>query len=148
MSTPNAFLHSGFIDGDEVTTILLPARSGLTIGLKLSKIFAPALAAAASTLEDKGFYDHKVMAAHLIMSMDEKEVVDIVFTLLSSLAVNGVTVQPDNHYRGNYPLMVKHLAFVMEANFQTFFIESISKDLSSIFNLLTEKQDHVEPEKQ
>lgn len=148
MSTTNTFLHQGFIDGDEVTTILLPARVGLSIGLKLSKIFAPALAAASSTLEEKGFYDHKVMAAHLIMSMDESEVVEIIFKLLSSLAVNGTAVKPEDYYRGKYPLMVKHLAFVLEANYQTFFIESISNDLSSIFNLLTEKQDHIEPEKQ
>lgn len=144
----NNLIQKKIINGDEVSTILLNARTGLSIGLQLAKIFAPSLATASATLEERGYYDHKMMAAQLLMSMDSEQVINLVFQLLGALAVNGTAIKPEEYYRGNYSKMIEHLTFVLEANFESFFVESISKNLTSIFNLMIDKQEQAEQEKQ
>lgn len=144
----NQFLRTKNINGKSVSIYLLNAREGLDIGLKLGKIFAPALATASTTLEERGYFDHKMMAAQLIMNMDSPTVIDVITKLLRDVSVESADIVFDTYYRGNYAEMIDHLVFAMEANFTTFFVESISRNLSSMFNLMSDQQPQPEQEQQ
>lgn len=122
------------INGKKVTIILLGARDGIRISMKLGKAVVPAFAQMFSGLTSKDG-EVKVPFKELVDAcfekVDELDIDAMAETLFQGATVNDFPLKIDSYFQANYGEFIDFLAFALEANFGSFFEASIFKSLTS-----------------
>lgn len=127
--------ESRVINGKKVNIILLGARDGIKMSMKLGKIVVPTFAQMLSSLTDKGKEVPMVPFKELVEACFDR-IEEINLEEMATLLFQGATVDDfplniDTYFQANYGEFIDYLAFALEANFGSFFEASIFKSLTS-----------------
>ncbi len=145
------------IDERSVSVTQFPARKGLKIKLRLLKMVAPGLASATGILQGglEVDFDSKVLAyavGQLVDSMGNDATVDfIVKELMQGTRLDDKEITDslfDMEFAGDYGLLYKIIAFILEVNYGSFFenlnIGSLTSKFSSVVSPAKQPQDRSE----
>lgn len=100
---------------------LLPAKAGFSMAMKLSKVLIPLLGSGFDAFEEDSEGGFTRMSLIVVEQMEQVDMAAIVDDLLEGMAVNGQTVNFDDHFRANYGELVEVITFAMKENFSSFF---------------------------
>ena len=153
MSVLNIGITNKNINGKNYQITLLPAREGLTLGIKLTKLVGVSLGTA---FDSGGFSDSddnykmdnmgRDIAIALVDGLDRVDVVDVVVQIVRNLTVDGRAVDFDEHFRGNYGELIAVVQWALQENFGDFltgFLKAKGIDTSEI---LTKFQEMTTPQ--
>lgn len=142
------------IDERSVTVSQFPARKGLKIKLHLAKMIAPGLASATGILTGglETDFDSKVLAfaiGQLVDSLGNDATVDfIVKELMQGTRLDDKEITDslfDMEFAGDYGLLYKIIAFILEVNYGSFFENLNIGSLTSKFpNIVGPKKQQQE----
>lgn len=141
--------HETIIDGFKITTVNFDGRSGIRYQVKLIKILGPGVAKVVFSFIKTSGKDVKLLnllntefdlsvvgdgISNLLSTMDEDSTFELVMNLVSTTRVDGKelsnTAVFDDLFAGNYGLLYKILAFVLEVNFGNLFnMDGIGRQL-------------------
>lgn len=124
------------INGKKVNIVLLGARDGIKISMKLGKIVVPTFAQMLSSLTDKGKKEVPMVPFKELVEACFDRIEEINLEEMATLLFQGATVDDfplniDTYFQANYGEFIDYLAFALEANFGSFFEASIFKSLTS-----------------
>ena len=120
--------ESRVINGKKVNIILLGARDGIKMSMKLGKIVVPTFAQMLSSLTDK---DKKELVEACFDRIEEINLEEMATLLFQGATVDDFPLNIDTYFQANYGEFIDYLAFALEANFGSFFEASIFKSLTS-----------------
>lgn len=128
--------ESRVINGKKVNIILLGARDGIKMSMKLGKIVVPTFAQMLSNLTDKGKKEAPTVPFKELVEACFDRIEEINLEEMATLLFQGATVDDfplniDTYFQANYGEFIDYLAFALEANFGSFFEASIFKSLTS-----------------
>ncbi|AGR48486.1 hypothetical protein JH2_090 [Escherichia phage JH2] len=128
--------ESRVINGKKVNIILLGARDGIKMSMKLGKIVVPTFAQMLSSLTDKGKKDVPMVPFKELVEACFDRIEEINLEEMATMLFQGATVDDfplniDTYFQANYGEFIDYLAFALEANFGSFFEASIFKSLTS-----------------
>lgn len=128
--------ESRVINGKKVNIILLGARDGIKISMKLGKIVVPTFAQMLSSLTDKDKKEAPMVPFKELVEACFDRIEEINLEEMATLLFQGATVDDfplniDTYFQANYGEFIDYLAFALEANFGSFFEASIFKSLTS-----------------
>ncbi|AUM59565.1 tail assembly chaperone [Salmonella phage BPS17L1] len=128
--------ESRVINGKKVNIILLGARDGIKMSMKLGKIVVPTFAQMLSSLTDKDKKEVPMVPFKELVEACFDRIEDINLEEMATLLFQGATVDDfplniDTYFQANYGEFIDYLAFALEANFGSFFEASIFKSLTS-----------------
>lgn len=128
--------ESRVINGKNVNIILLGAREGIKMSMKLGKVVVPTFAQMLSEMSNtrKGeapTVPFKELAEACFDKIEEIDVDAIAVKLFQGATVDDFPLNIDTYFQGNYGEFVDFLSFALEANFASFFEASIFKSLTS-----------------
>ena len=124
------------INGKKVNIVLLGARDGIKMSMKLGKIVVPTFAQMLSSLTDKDKKEAPMVPFKELVEACFDRIEEINLEEMATLLFQGATVDDfplniDTHFQANYGEFIDYLAFALEANFGSFFEASIFKSLTS-----------------
>ncbi|QXN66935.1 hypothetical protein SP4_81 [Salmonella phage SP4 SHa-2019] len=124
------------INGKKVNIILLGARDGIKMSMKLGKIVVPTFAHMLSSLTDKDKKEVPMVPFKELVEACFDRIEEINLEEMATLLFQGATVDDfplniDTYFQANYGEFIDYLAFALEANFGSFFEASIFKSLTS-----------------
>lgn len=128
--------ESRVINGKKVNIILLGARDGIKMSMKLGKIVVPTFAQMLSSLTDKDKKEAPMVPFKELVEACFDRIEEINLEEMATLLFQGATVDDfplniDTYFQANYGELIDYLAFALEANFGSFFEASIFKSLTS-----------------
>ncbi|UKH47941.1 MAG: hypothetical protein [Escherichia phage RP3] len=128
--------ESRVINGKKVNIILLGARDGIKMSMKLGKIVVPTFAQMLSSLTDKDKKEAPRVPFKELVEACFDRIEEINLEEMATLLFQGATVDDfplniDTYFQANYGEFIDYLAFALEANFGSFFEASIFKSLTS-----------------
>lgn len=128
--------ESRVINGKKVNIILLGARDGIKMSMKLGKIVVPTFAQMLSSLTDKDKKEVPMVPFKGLVEACFDRIEEINLEEMATLLFQGATVDDfplniDTYFQANYGEFIDYLAFALEANFGSFFEASIFKSLTS-----------------
>lgn len=128
--------ESKVINGKKVNIILLGARDGIKMSMKLGKIVVPTFAQMLSSLTDKDKKEAPMVPFKELVEACFDRIEEINLEEMATLLFQGATVDDfplniDTYFQANYGEFIDYLAFALEANFGSFFEASIFKSLTS-----------------
>lgn len=128
--------ESRVINGKKVNIILLGARDGIKMSMKLGKIVIPTFAQMLSSLTDKDKKEAPMVPFKELVEACFDRIEEINLEEMATLLFQGATVDDfplniDTYFQANYGEFIDYLAFALEANFGSFFEASIFKSLTS-----------------
>lgn len=128
--------ESRVINGKKVNIVLLGARDGIKMSMKLGKIVVPTFAQMLSNLTDKGKKEAPTVPFKELVEACFDRIEEINLEEVATLLFQGATVDDfplniDTYFQANYGEFIDYLAFALEANFGSFFEASIFKSLTS-----------------
>ncbi|AWD91351.1 tape-measure protein [Salmonella phage BPSELC-1] len=128
--------ESRVINGKKVNIILLGARDGIKMSMKLGKIVVPTFAQMLSSLTDKDKKEVPMVPFKELVEACFDRIEEINLEEMATLLFQGATVDDfplniDTYFQANYGEFIDYLAFALEANFGSFFEASIFKSLTS-----------------
>lgn len=128
--------ESRVINGKKVNIILLGARDGIKMSMKLGKIVVPTFAQMLSRLTDKDKKEAPMVPFKELVEACFDRIEEINLEEMATLLFQGATVDDfplniDTYFQANYGEFIDYLAFALEANFGSFFEASIFKSLTS-----------------
>lgn len=128
--------ESRVINGKKVNIILLGARDGIKMSMKLGKIVVPTFAQMLSSLTDKDKKEVPMVSFKELVEACFDRIEEINLEEMATLLFQGATVDDfplniDTYFQANYGEFIDYLAFALEANFGSFFEASIFKSLTS-----------------
>ncbi|UGV20030.1 hypothetical protein ph22_0014 [Salmonella phage ph2-2] len=128
--------ESRVINGKKVNIILLGARDGIKMSMKLGKIVVPTFAQMLSSLTDKDKKEVPMVPFKELVEACFDRIEEINLEEMANLLFQGATVDDfplniDTYFQANYGEFIDYLAFALEANFGSFFEASIFKSLTS-----------------
>ncbi|URN71119.1 hypothetical protein ECOH1_00059 [Escherichia phage ECOH1] len=128
--------ESRVINGKKVNIILLGARDGIKMSMKLGKIVVPTFAQMLSSLTDKDKKEAPMVPFKELVEACFDRIEEINLEEMANLLFQGATVDDfplniDTYFQANYGEFIDYLAFALEANFGSFFEASIFKSLTS-----------------
>lgn len=129
-------IESRVINGKKVNIILLGARDGIKMSMKLGKIVVPTFAQMLSSLTDKDKKEVPMVPFKELVEACFDRIEEINLEEMATLLFQGATVDDfplniDTYFQANYGEFIDYLAFALEANFGSFFEASIFKSLTS-----------------
>lgn len=129
-------IESRVINGKKVNIILLGARDGIKMSMKLGKIVVPTFAQMLSSLTDKDKKEAPMVPFKELVEACFDRIEEINLEEMANLLFQGATVDDfplniDTYFQANYGEFIDYLAFALEANFGSFFEASIFKSLTS-----------------
>ena len=149
----NVYAQAGLkeiqIKGNRYTISLLPAYTAFAVSSDLIKLVAPSIASFIDSgrkedyilpEEDSMFSE---MAMLLVRQMDQVNLVTIVKSLLEGLTCNGVPVDPNEHFKGNFSGFLSIVEYALKENFGDFFTEYLKEkglEIHSLREALTQNQ--------
>lgn len=124
------------INGKKVNIVLLGARDGIKMSMKLGKIVVPTFAQMLSSLTDKDKKEAPMVTFKELVEACFDRIEEINLEEMATLLFQGATVDDfplniDTYFQANYGEFIDYLAFALEANFGSFFEASIFKSLTS-----------------
>ncbi|WHM53061.1 tail assembly chaperone [Escherichia phage vB_EfeM_pEP20] len=124
------------INGKKVNIVLLGARDGIKMSMKLGKIVVPTFAQMLSSLTDKDKKEVPMVPFKELVEACFDRIEEINLEEMATLLFQGATVDDfplniDTYFQANYGEFIDYLAFALEANFGSFFEASIFKSLTS-----------------
>lgn len=124
------------INGKKVNIVLLGARDGIKMSMKLGKIVVPTFAQMLSSLTDKDKKEAPMVPFKELVEASFDRIEEINLEEMATLLFQGATVDDfplniDTYFQANYGEFIDYLAFALEANFGSFFEASIFKSLTS-----------------
>ncbi|QQG31200.1 hypothetical protein SP3_117 [Salmonella phage SP3_SHan-2021] len=124
------------INGKKVNIILLGARDGIKMSMKLGKIVVPTFAQMLSSLTDKDKKEVPMVPFKELVEACFDRIEEINLEEMATMLFQGATVDDfplniDTYFQANYGEFIDYLAFALEANFGSFFEASIFKSLTS-----------------
>lgn len=124
------------INGKKVNIVLLGARDGIKMSMKLGKIVVPTFAQMLSSLTDKDKKEVPMVPFKELVEACFDRIEEINIEEMATLLFQGATVDDfplniDTYFQANYGEFIDYLAFALEANFGSFFEASIFKSLTS-----------------
>lgn len=124
------------INGKKVNIVLLGARDGIKMSMKLGKIVVPTFAQMLSSLTDKDKKETPMVPFKELVEACFDRIEEINLEEMATLLFQGATVDDfplniDTYFQANYGEFIDYLAFALEANFGSFFEASIFKSLTS-----------------
>ena len=125
------------INGKKVTIIILGAREGIKMSMKLGKVVVPTFAQMLSSLtgnkeaEEAPKVPFKELVEACFDRIDELDIDSMAELLFQGATVDDFPLKVDSYFQGNYGEFIDFLAFALEANFGSFFEASIFKSLTS-----------------
>lgn len=124
------------INGKKVNIVLLGARDGIKMSMKLGKIVVPTFAQMLSSLTDKDKKEAPMVPFKELVEACFDRIEEINLEEMATLLFQGATVDDfplniDTYFQANYGEFIDYLAFALEANFGSFFEASIFKSLTS-----------------
>ncbi|AUM59180.1 tail assembly chaperone [Salmonella phage BPS17W1] len=128
--------ESRVINGKKVNIILLGARDGIKMSMKLGKIVVPTFAQMLSSLTDKDKKEVPMVPFKELVEACFDRIEEINLEEMATMLFQGATVDDfplniDTYFQANYGEFIDYLAFALEANFGSFFEASIFKSLTS-----------------
>lgn len=128
--------ESRVINGKKVNIVLLGARDGIKMSMKLGKIVVPTFAQMLSSLTDKDKKEVPMVPFKELIEACFDRIEEINLEEMATLLFQGATVDDfplniDTYFQANYGEFIDYLAFALEANFGSFFEASIFKSLTS-----------------
>lgn len=128
--------ESRVINGKKVNIVLLGARDGIKMSMKLGKIVVPTFAQMLSSLTDKGKKEVPTVPFKELVEACFDRIEEINLEEMATMLFQGATVDDfplniDTYFQANYGEFIDYLAFALEANFGSFFEASIFKSLTS-----------------
>ena len=128
--------ESRVINGKKVNIILLGARDGIKMSMKLGKIVVPTFAQMLSSLTDKDKKEAPIVPFKELVEACFDRIEEINLEEMATMLFQGATVDDfplniDTYFQANYGEFIDYLAFALEANFGSFFEASIFKSLTS-----------------
>ncbi|AKC04894.1 tail assembly chaperone [Escherichia phage vB_EcoM_AYO145A] len=128
--------ESRVINGKKVNIILLGARDGIKMSMKLGKIVVPTFAQMLSSLTDKDKKEAPMVPFKELVEACFDRIEEINLEEMATMLFQGATVDDfplniDTYFQANYGEFIDYLAFALEANFGSFFEASIFKSLTS-----------------
>ncbi|HBZ9459468.1 hypothetical protein [Escherichia phage vB_EcoM_ULIM3] len=128
--------ESKVINGKKVNIVLLGARDGIKMSMKLGKIVVPTFAQMLSSLTDKDKKEAPMVPFKDLVEACFDRIEEINLEEMATLLFQGATVDDfplniDTYFQANYGEFIDYLAFALEANFGSFFEASIFKSLTS-----------------
>ena len=128
--------ESRVINGKKVNIILLGARDGIKMSMKLGKVVVPTFAQMLSSLTDKDKKEVPMVPFKELVEACFDRIEEINLEEMATLLFQGATVDDfplniDTYFQANYGEFIDYLAFALEANFGSFFEASIFKSLTS-----------------
>lgn len=128
--------ESKVINGKKVNIVLLGARDGIKMSMKLGKIVVPTFAQMLSSLTDKDKKEAPMVPFKDLVEACFDRIEEINLEEMATLLFQGATVDDfplniDAYFQANYGEFIDYLAFALEANFGSFFEASIFKSLTS-----------------
>lgn len=132
--------HTISIGDDSYSFITFPATKGLSILTKLLKVVGPAFGKFISSEEVKeGEEDTSFSNAVsiLVENMYKDDITGLVKIITSNVTKNGVPIDFDQDFAGNYGVMVQLLVEILKANYSSFFTEN---GISGILKLIPKTQ--------
>lgn len=128
--------ESRVINGKKVNIILLGARDGIKMSMKLGKIVVPTFAQMLSSLTDKDKKEVPMVPFKELVEACFDRIEEINLEEMATLLFQGATVDDfplniDTYFQANYGEFIDYLVFALEANFGSFFEASIFKSLTS-----------------
>lgn len=128
--------ESRVINGKKVNIILLGARDGIKMSMKLGKIVVPTFAQMLSSMTDKDKKEAPMVPFKELVEACFDRIEEINLEEMATLLFQGATVDDfplniDTYFQANYGEFIDYLAFALEANFGSFFEASIFKSLTS-----------------
>lgn len=128
--------ESRVINGKKVNIVLLGARDGIKMSMKLGKIVVPTFAQMLSSLTDKDKKEVPTVTFKELVEACFDRIEEINLEEMATLLFQGATVDDfplniDTYFQANYGEFIDYLAFALEANFGSFFEASIFKSLTS-----------------
>ena len=128
--------ESRVINGKKVNIILLGARDGIKMSMRLGKIVVPTFAQMLSSLTDKDKKEAPMVPFKELVEACFDRIEEINLEEMATLLFQGATVDDfplniDTYFQANYGEFIDYLAFALEANFGSFFEASIFKSLTS-----------------
>ena len=145
------------ISGKLYTIKLLPAMQGVSLCNRLFRTFVPAIGAWFDGGRREGLIlpedDSMFTEIAMILSnkIDELGLEDVIRALCFDLKCNGVVIDFDNHFRGNYSDLVTVLEIALRENFGSFFTEYLKEkglDLQVVLNTLRVPIKEQSPQKE
>ncbi|WPJ69879.1 hypothetical protein [Escherichia phage vB_EcoM_ULIM8] len=129
-------IESKVINGKKVNIVLLGARDGIKMSMKLGKIVVPTFAQMLSSLTDKDKKEAPMVPFKDLVEACFDRIEEINLEEMATLLFQGATVDDfplniDTYFQANYGEFIDYLAFALEANFGSFFEASIFKSLTS-----------------
>ncbi|HDD0110611.1 TPA: hypothetical protein O9V13_000915 [Escherichia coli] len=124
------------INGKKVNIVLLGARDGIKMSMKLGKIVVPTFAQMLSSLTDKDKKEVPMVPFKELVEACFDRIEEINLEEMATMLFQGATVDDfplniDTYFQANYGEFIDYLAFALEANFGSFFEASIFKSLTS-----------------
>lgn len=128
--------ESRVINGKKVNIVLLGARDGIKMSMKLGKIVVPTFAQMLSSLTDKDKKEVPMVPFKELVEACFDRIEEINLEEMATMLFQGATVDDfplniDTYFQANYGEFIDYLAFALEANFGSFFEASIFKSLTS-----------------
>ncbi|UCJ01360.1 head closure protein [Escherichia phage C600M2] len=128
--------ESKVINGKKVNIVLLGARDGIKMSMKLGKIVVPTFAQMLSSLTDKDKKEAPMVPFKELVEACFDRIEEINLEEMATILFQGATVDDfplniDTYFQANYGEFIDYLAFALEANFGSFFEASIFKSLTS-----------------
>lgn len=128
--------ESRVINGKKVNIVLLGARDGIKMSMKLGKIVVPTFAQMLSSLTDKDkkgvpMVPFKELVEACFDRIEEINLEEMATLLFQGATVDDFPLNIDTYFQANYGEFIDYLAFALEANFGSFFEASIFKSLTS-----------------
>ncbi|BBU53670.1 tape measure chaperone [Escherichia coli phage vB_EcoM_Shy] len=128
--------ESRVINGKKVNIVLLGARDGIKMSMKLGKIVVPTFAQMLSSLTDKDKKEAPMVPFKELVEACFDRIEEINLEEMATMLFQGATVDDfplniDTYFQANYGEFIDYLAFALEANFGSFFEASIFKSLTS-----------------
>lgn len=128
--------ESKVINGKKVNIVLLGARDGIKMSMKLGKIVVPTFAQMLSSLTDKDKKEAPMVPFKELVEACFDRIEEINLEEMATMLFQGATVDDfplniDTYFQANYGEFIDYLAFALEANFGSFFEASIFKSLTS-----------------
>lgn len=128
--------ESRVINGKKVNIVLLGARDGIKMSMKLGKIVVPTFAQMLSSLTDKDKKEVPMVPFKELVEACFDRIEEINLEEMATLLFQGATVDDfplniDTYFQANYGEFIDYLAFALEANFGSFLEASIFKSLTS-----------------
>ncbi|QHR67983.1 tape measure chaperone [Escherichia phage mistaenkt] len=132
--------ESKIINGKKVNIVLLGARDGIKMSMKLGKVVVPTIAQMFSSLSGKEQKDgeesvtavpFKELVEACFDRIDELDIDSMAALLFQGATVDDFPLNVDKYFQANYGEFIDFLAFALETNFGSFFEASIFKSLTS-----------------